>query len=71
MNTKTPFPTFATDDEYDEWLQSANLSEYDVSNAAPAKGFFAKWAKDASIHLRLPALALEQLHAKSERGGKS
>jgi predicted DNA binding CopG/RHH family protein len=47
------FPDLRTDKEADEWLQSADLSEYDLSEMKKVRFELAR--KDMSISLRLPA----------------
>ena len=47
------FPDLKTDEEADAWLQSADLTEYDLSGMKKVRFELAR--KDASISLRLPA----------------
>jgi len=46
------FPDLRSDEEADGWLQSADLSEYDLSGMKTVRFELAR--KDASISLRLP-----------------
>jgi len=46
------FPDLKTDEEADAWLQSADLTDYDLSGMKKVRFELAR--KDASISLRLP-----------------
>jgi predicted DNA binding CopG/RHH family protein len=59
------FPDLRSDDEADAWLQSADLSEYDLSGMKKVRFELAR--KDASISLRLPAALLATLKANAAR----
>src|SRR5258708_23881012 len=59
------FPDLRSDEEADAWLQSADLSEYDLSGMK--KVCFELARKDASISLRLPAALLATLKASAAR----
>ena len=59
------FPDLRSDDEADAWLQSADLSEYDLSGMKKVRFELAR--KDASISLRLPAALLATLRANAAR----
>ena len=50
------FPDLRSDEEADAWLQSVDLSEYDLSGMKKVRFELAR--KDASISLRLPAALL-------------
>jgi predicted DNA binding CopG/RHH family protein len=54
-----------SDEEADAWLQSADLSEYDLSGMKKVRFELAR--KDASISLRLPAALLATLKANAAR----
>ena len=58
------FPDLRSDEEADAWLQSADLSEYDLSGMKKVRFELAR--KDASISLRLPAALLAD--PEGERG---
>ena len=59
------FPDLPSDEEADAWLQSADLSEYDLSGMKKVRFELAR--KDASISLRLPAALLATLKANAAR----
>lgn len=57
------FPDLKIDDEADDWLQGADLMQYDLSDMEKLRFEFAP--KDASISLRLPAGLLATLKARA------
>ena len=57
------FPDLKTDEEADDWLQSADLTDYDLSEMKKVR--FELAPKDASISLRLPAALLATLKARA------
>lgn len=57
------FPDLKGDDEADTWLQSADLTEYDLADMKKVRFELAR--KDASISLRLPAALLASLRAEA------
>jgi predicted DNA binding CopG/RHH family protein len=59
------FPDLRSDEDADAWLQSADLSEYDLSGMKKVRFELAR--KDASISLRLPAALLATLKANAAR----
>ena len=59
------FPDLRSDEEADAWLQSADLSEYDLSGMKKVRFELAR--KDASISLRLPSALLATLKANAAR----
>jgi predicted DNA binding CopG/RHH family protein len=59
------FSDLRSDEEADAWLQSADLSEYDLSGMKKVRFELAR--KDASISLRLPAALLATLKANAGR----
>ncbi len=59
------FPDFQTDDEADAWLQTADLTEYDLSDLKKVRFELAR--KDKAISLRLPAALLATLKAEAAR----
>jgi predicted DNA binding CopG/RHH family protein len=52
-----------SDEEADAWLQSADLTEYDLADMKKVRFELAR--KDASISLRLPAALLASLRAEA------
>jgi predicted DNA binding CopG/RHH family protein len=59
------FPDLRSDEEADAWLQSADLSEYDLSGMKKVRFELAR--KDASISLRLPTALLAALKARAAK----
>ncbi len=57
------FPDLKSDEAADEWLQAADLTEYDLSEMKKVRFELAR--KDASISLRLPAALLATLKAQA------
>jgi predicted DNA binding CopG/RHH family protein len=57
------FPDLQSDEEADHWLQSADLSEYDLSEMKKVRFELAR--KDTSISLRLPAALLAAMKARA------
>jgi predicted DNA binding CopG/RHH family protein len=66
-----PFPKFASDEKLEAFLDTADLDEYDLTaGALPRDEWFARYerfAKDASIHLRLPGGLLESVKAQAAK----
>ena len=60
------FPDLKTDEEADDWLQSADLTEYDLSEMKKVR--FELAPKDASISLRLPAALLADAAGARRQG---
>lgn len=60
-------PTFRTDEEAEEFVDTADLSEYDLSGAVPVRFEFEK--KAARVSMRLPASLLAAVKERAaERG---
>ena len=68
---KKPFPKFDSDEKLEEFLDTADLDEYDLTaGALPRDEWFARYerfAKDASIHLRLPGGLLEAVRVQAAK----
>jgi predicted DNA binding CopG/RHH family protein len=68
---KKPFPKFDSDEKLEAFLDAADLDEYDLAaGAIPRDEWFARYerfAKDASIHLRLPGSLLEAVKAQAAK----
>lgn len=64
---KKPFPTFKTDAEAEQFVESADLSEYDFSGFRPVRFEFER--KTAQINMRLPESLLEAVKAKAAARG--
>ena len=63
---KKTIPSFATNDEAEKFVDTANLSEYDL------KGTFVRFElkrKDKTVSLRLPETLLDAVRARAERDG--
>ena len=57
------FPDLKTETQADDWLQSADLTDYDLSEMKKVR--FELAPKDTSISLRLPAGLLATLKARA------
>jgi predicted DNA binding CopG/RHH family protein len=68
---KKSFPQFDSDEQPEAFLDTADLDEYDLTaGALPRDEWFARYerfAKDASIHLRLPDGLLEAVQAQAAK----
>ena len=64
---KRKFPDFKTDAEAEEFVATADLSEYDISDMAPMR--FELRKKDRAVSLRLPEKLYEAVRARAERAG--
>ena len=62
-----PLPVLKTDDEAEQFVETADLSEYDLSRFKPAKFEFEK--KDARVNMRLPETLLAALKDKAKQRG--
>ena len=61
------FPMFNTDEEAEQFVDTADLSEYDFSDFRPMT--FEYVPKDKSISLRMPEALLEKVKARAEHIG--
>lgn len=64
---KKTFPDFKTDEEAEHFVDTADLSEYDMSGFVPFKFEFAN--KDERINMRLPSSLLLAVKAKAKVAG--
>jgi predicted DNA binding CopG/RHH family protein len=64
---KKKIPTFRSDKEAEGFVDTADLSEYDLSGARPVRFEFEK--KAARINMRLPAPLLEAVKEKARARG--
>ena len=64
---KKTFPIFKTDEEAEHFIDTADLSEYDLSGFKPVKFEFA--AKDQRLNMRLPLSLLEAVKKKAKAEG--
>ena len=65
MNKKIPI--FKTDKEAEDFVDTADLSEYDLSGFIPVRFEFEK--KSAKINMRLPQSLLVAVKARAESRG--
>ena len=61
------FPEFKTDAEADEFVATADLSEYDFSDFKPMR--FEIEPKSAQLNMRLPEQLLNAVKAKAKERG--
>ena len=64
---KKKIPTFNTDEEAERFVETADLSEYDLSGAKPVQFEFEK--KDARVNMRLPQTLLAALKEQAKQRG--
>ncbi len=60
-------PTFKTDEEAERFVETADLSEYDLSGFVPVH--FEFQAKDSQINMRLPKPLLDAVKATAKSQG--
>lgn len=61
------FPEFKTDEEAENFVATADLSEYDFSDFKPMR--FEIAPKSAQLNMRLPEQLLQAVKAKAEERG--
>jgi predicted DNA binding CopG/RHH family protein len=66
---KKTFPDFKTDEEAERFVDTADLSEYDLSGFVPFKIKFEFAAKDERINMRLPSSLLTAVKKKAKAEG--
>jgi predicted DNA binding CopG/RHH family protein len=64
---KKKIPKFQTDQEAEQFVDTADLSEYDLSGFRPANFEFR--AKSAQLNMRLPAELLAAVKARARKQG--
>jgi predicted DNA binding CopG/RHH family protein len=64
---KKTIPTFKTDKEADDFVATADLTNYDLSGGEVMR--FELKRKDKSVNLRLPAQLLEAVQNRAKRVG--
>ncbi len=64
---KKKIPTFKTDREAERFVETADLSDYDLSGARPVRFEFEK--KDARVNMRLPKPLLDALKERARQRG--
>lgn len=68
MNAKLkPIPTLRTDEEAEDFVANADLTEYDLSQFRPVR--FELEPKSASLNMRLPAELLDAIKARAKARG--
>jgi predicted DNA binding CopG/RHH family protein len=60
-------PILKTDEEAEDFIENADLSEYDLSGFVPMKFEFV--TKDERINMRLPSSLLAAVKAKAKAAG--
>ena len=64
---KKTIPTFHSDEEAEDFVATADLSEYDLSGGQVVR--FEMKAKDSSVNLRLPKELLEAVRGRAKLAG--
>jgi len=62
---KRKIPTFESDAEAERFVETADLSQYDLSGATPVRFEFEKKAARVNMRLPEPLLAAVKAHAKA------
>jgi len=64
---KKKIPTFESDEEAEHFVETADLSQYDLSGATPVRFEFEK--KAARVNMRLPETLLTAVKARAKARG--
>ena len=64
---KKQIPSFASDEEAERFVESANLADYDLSRFKPARFEFSR--KDARVNMRVPQPLLDAVKARAAARG--
>ena len=64
---KKKIPTFKSDEEAERFIETADLTEYDLSQFKPVRFEFEK--KGARVNMRLPETLLAALKEKAKQRG--
>ncbi len=64
---KKKIPSFASDEEAERFVETADLAEYDLSQFKPARFEFAR--KDTRVNMRVPAPLLDAVKARAAARG--
>jgi predicted DNA binding CopG/RHH family protein len=67
MSSSKPLPTFKSDKEAEDFVENADLTDFDLSGGQPVQYEFK--AKNANISMRVPQQLLDAVKAKAEREG--
>ncbi|MFT4243436.1 MAG: BrnA antitoxin family protein [Acidovorax sp.] len=69
MSTKKgkPLPSLKSDAQAEQFVDTADLSQYDLSGFAPMRFEIAK--KEAALNMRLPAVLMDAVRAKAKANG--
>lgn len=64
---KKPIPTFDSDEAAERFVETADLSEYDLTAFKPVRFEFER--KEARVNMRLPVPLLEAVKARAQARG--
>lgn len=64
---KPPLPVFKTDEEAEAFVDTADLTQFDLNGFVPTRYEFA--AKSANISMRVPQALLDALKEAAKRDG--
>lgn len=64
-NSRPPVPGFRTDKEAEDFVEGADLTQFDLSGGQPVRYEFK--AKDANISMRLPQQLLDAVKARAQQ----
>jgi len=66
-NSKQPLPSFRSDKEAEDFVDNADLSQFDLTGGEPVRYEFK--SKDANVSMRMPRQLLDAVKAKAQREG--
>jgi predicted DNA binding CopG/RHH family protein len=64
---KKKIPTFRTDAEAENFVETADLTKYDLSGGTPMRFEFEK--KDSRVNMRLPETLLDAVRKRAKQRG--
>ncbi len=64
---KKKIPSFESDEDAERFVETANLTDYDLSGARPVQFEFER--KEAQINMRVPRLLLDAVKARARERG--
>lgn len=67
MSENKPLPLFSSDEEAEDFVGSADLTDYDLSALTPTRFEFS--SKDTRVNMRMPSELLEQVKATAAKKG--
>jgi predicted DNA binding CopG/RHH family protein len=66
-NSKPPLPGFRSDKEAEDFVDNADLTQFDLTGGEPVRYEFK--SKDANVSMRMPRQLLDAVKARAQREG--